>query len=263
MIKVLINGAVGKMGQAMAAGIAAEKDMQIVAACDVRSVGASYGTILGIESLNIAVSNDLEGQLAAFEPDVILDLTNPQAVKNDVLCAIAHKTPIVVGTTGLTDADKEEFSVMALSCNTPVFIVPNFALGAVLMMHFAAEAAKYFPDVEIIEKHHNQKLDAPSGTAAMTMQMIAQSRKPHVQGAILEREKLSGSRGGDYEGMKVHSVRLPGFVASQEVIFGSNGQLLTIKHDSISRESFVPGVLLAIRRINTLNGLVCGLEAVL
>jgi len=262
MIKVLVNGAAGKMGLAMSAGIAAENDMQIVAACDVRNTGRSLGELCGAD-IKAIIENDLQKAIEISEHDVILDLTNPQVVKQNVVTAVKNKVPVVVGTTGLTDDDKAELAVMSLENNAPVFIVPNFAIGAILMMRFAAEAAKYMPDVEIIEMHHNQKLDAPSGTAAMTMELIAQNREPHIQGAVNEKEKIAGSRGGDYEGIKVHSVRLPGFVASQEVIFGGTGQILKIRHDSISRESFVPGVLLAIRRVQSLSGVVCGLDSVM
>ena len=263
MIKVLISGAAGKMGLAMSAGIAAEKDMQIVAACDVRNVGKNLAELCGSNNVDVEIVSDLNDAIIKSEPDVILDLTNPQVVKNNVLTALKYKVPIVVGTTGLSEEDKEELALIALEQKTPVFIIPNFAIGAILMMRFAAEAAKYMPDVEIIEKHHEHKLDAPSGTAVMTMQLIAQNREPHLQGAVNEKEKISGSRGGDYEGMKVHSVRLPGYVASQEVIFGSAGQLLTIKHDSLSRECYIPGVLLALRKVQGLSGVVCGLDAVM
>ena len=145
-----------------------------------------------------------------------------------------------------------------------MFVSPNFALGAVLMMDFAARAAKYFPHVEVIELHHDQKKDAPSGTAIKTLEMMAAEREKVQQGQADEMEKIPGSRGGEYEGMRVHSVRLPGYVAHQEVIFGGKGQTLTIRHDSMSRESFVAGLLLSIRSIQDLTpGLVYGLENIL
>ncbi|MBC7335577.1 MAG: 4-hydroxy-tetrahydrodipicolinate reductase, partial [Clostridia bacterium] len=142
-------------------------------------------------------------------------------------------------------------------------LVPNFALGAVLMMHFARMAARYFPQVEIIEMHHEQKLDAPSGTALKTAEMILETRGEPPRAKVQEYERLHGSRGGDYRGIRIHSVRLPGYVAHQEVIFGGNGQILSIRHDSTSRESFIPGVLLAIKEVGRLRGLVYGLENVL
>ena len=156
-----------------------------------------------------------------------------------------------------------EVKTLAEANQTAALIVPNFALGAVVMIKLAAEAAKYFPDVEIIEKHHDQKLDAPSGTAILTAQKIAAVRAAHKQGHPEERETMPGARGGDFEGIRIHSMRLPGYVASQEVVFGSRGETLKIINDPVNRECYMPGVVLACKKIGSLQGLIYGLDQIL
>jgi len=262
-IKVLVNGAAGKMGRAMSAGIAKESDMKIVAAVDFKFTGNDLGLACGIDSLNVNIEEDLAAAISRTKPDVMVDFTNPQAVMKNIRIAVPQKVACVVGTTGLSQNDLQELDKLANEYNTPVFCASNFALGAVLMMRFAKEAAVYFPNVEVIERHHDQKLDAPSGTAITTLEMINDVREVFSQGAANEFEKIPSSRGGDYAGMRVHSVRLPGYVATQEVIFGSLGQILTIRHDAMSRECFLPGVLMAIRKIGALSGLVFGLEKII
>lgn len=262
-IRVLINGAAGKMGRAMSAGIAKESDMKIVAAVDFKFAGHDLGTACGMEPLNVMIEEDLEKAISRTKPDVMVDFTNPQAVMKNIRIAVPQKVACVIGTTGLSQNDLQEVAKLTDEYATPVFCAANFALGAVLMMRFAKEAALYFPNVEVIERHHDQKLDAPSGTAISTLEMINDVREVFSQGAANEFEKIPASRGGDYAGMRVHSVRLPGYVATQEVIFGSLGQILTIRHDAMSRECFLPGVLIAIRKIGGLSGLVCGLEKLL
>jgi 4-hydroxy-tetrahydrodipicolinate reductase len=168
----------------------------------------------------------------------------------------------VVGTTGMGEANLTELRQLCSTNDARCLVAPNFAIGAVLMMQFARAAAPHMPDCEIIEMHHNKKLDAPSGTAIKSAEMIAAARTAASADAT-EKVTLEGARGGDFEGIKVHSVRLPGFVASQEVIFGGQGQTLTIRHDTLDRSSFMPGVLLGIRKIGGCTGLVYGLEALL
>ncbi len=262
-IKIIINGAAGKMGKAMALGIIGEKDLKIVAAVDLKSIGSDLGLICGIDPSGILIENDLAKAIERTKPDVLVDFTNPQAVLKNIHIAVPQKVACVVGTTGLNNYELDQVNELALKYNTSVFIAPNFALGAVLMMEFAKEAAKYFPHVEVIERHHDQKLDAPSGTAIKTLEMIGEVRTVFSQGATNEFEKIPGSRGGDFHGARVHSVRLPGYIATQEVIFGSVGQLLTIKHDAMSRECFLPGLLLAIRKVRSIKGLVSGLDKII
>jgi len=244
-IRVLVTGAAGRMGREVVRAVTDAQDMEVAAAVD-----------LGV---------DLGNALRLQRPKVMVDFTVPEAVMPNIRLALAAKVIPLVGTTGLKTEFLDEITALCAQYKTPALIAPNFALGAVLLMRFAADAAKYFPDVEIIEMHHEKKLDAPSGTAALTAEMIARARvgKPRCepQGAF---ESVQGARGGKTEGdVTIHSVRLPGFVASQEVIFGGPGQRLSLRHDSIDRASFMPGVLLAIRKASTMTGLVYGLENLL
>jgi 4-hydroxy-tetrahydrodipicolinate reductase len=259
-IRVLVNGACGKMGRVMSAGIMAAGDMEIVAAVDIKGGGRDLGALAGGEPNGLLISEDLSASIRACKPDVLVDFTDPQAVMENLRAALPFSLPCVVGTTGLKEHELAEADALARRYRAAVFFTPNFALGAVLMMRFAQDAARYFPHVEVIERHHDQKLDAPSGTALATLEMIAKEREEFTQGAVDEFERLAGARGGAFQGARVHSVRLPGYVATQEVVFGGQGQLLTIRHDAMSRECFLPGVLLAIRKIGGLSGLVIGLE---
>lgn len=263
MIKILMNGAAGKMGRALSAGLVARGDMQICAAVDTKEVAVDYGFLCGMAELGFGPECDLAAAIERTSPDVVVDFTNPAAVMQNIKCALEHHVPIVVGTTGIDDYD-----LIAKWCRenrTSVFVASNFALGAVLMMRFAREAAKYMPQVEIIERHHDQKLDAPSGTAVTTLEMISEVREPQIQGNPQEFERLAGSRGAEVDGMRVHSVRLPGYVATQEVVCGAAGQILCIRHDALSREAYVPGVALAVEKILTFEPgtLVCGLDKLL
>ena len=262
-ITFLVNGAAGKMGRIITAGLMQQEDLQLVGAVDIKCVGQDVGALCGTEAVRIFVEDHLATALQKIKPQVMVDFTNPQAVMKNIRMALEQKVAVVVGTTGLGESELAEIEKLANIWQRPVFVAPNFALGAVLMMQFAATAAQYMPYVEIIEKHHDQKLDAPSGTALATLDKISQARAIFTQGAPNEFEKINGSRGGDYQGMRVHSVRLPGFVASQDVIFGDVGQTLTISHNSISRDSFVPGVVLAVRKILALKGLTYGLEKIM
>lgn len=262
-IKVLMNGALGKMGRSVSAGLAQFENIQLVAAVDNKAMDTDYGFIIGSENLGFGVGNSLAKAIEEVAPDVVVDFTNPAVVMKNVEIATALKTPIVVGTTGFTPADIKQVETWCAEFETSVFIASNFALGAVLMMKFAQEAAKYMPHIEVIERHHDQKLDAPSGTAVTTMEMIGEVRTPMAQGNLQEFERLAGSRGGEMDGMRVHSVRLPGYVATQEVIFGEIGQILTIRHDAINRDAYVPGVKLAVEKILEQEGLVQGLENIL
>ena len=250
------------MGQAVLKAVQEADGLELVGAVDIKG-GADTGSLVGLPANGILVETDLEALLARKKPEVMVDFTRPDVVFGNVMTALAHKTSPVVGTTGLSDEQKAEIAKAAEENDTPAFIAPNFAIGAVLLMVMSRQAAKYMPDVEIIELHHDKKLDAPSGTAIQTAAMIAEVRKAHKQGNPDEFEKLEGARGADYEGMHIHSVRLPGYVAHQEVIFGGLGQTLTIRHDSMNRESFMPGVVLAAKKVRSLKGLTVGLDKLL
>ena len=262
MTTVLVNGACGRMGQAVLKAVQDDKDLKLIGAVDIKG-GADTGELVGLAPNGILVETDLAAALERLKPEVMIDFTRPDVVFGNVVTALKHKVSPVVGTTGLSDAQEEEIKRLSVANGTPAFIAPNFAIGAVLMMVMCRQAAKYMPDVEIIELHHDNKLDAPSGAAVQTAAMMAEVRKAHHQGHPDEKEKLSGARGADYEGMHIHSVRLPGYVAHQEVIFGGLGQTLTIRHDSMNRESFMPGVVLAAQKVRGLTGLTIGLDKLL
>ncbi|NLT94519.1 MAG: 4-hydroxy-tetrahydrodipicolinate reductase [Clostridia bacterium] len=262
-IRVGVMGACGKMGQEICKAVLDDPDLVLEAALDVVNQGYELGTLLGRPQCKILIDSNLNDVLKKVKLDVIIDFTNAQAVLNNAPKVIEKGVNLVIGTTGLSTEEIKNLEELALKNNVGILIAPNFAIGAVLMMKFAREAAKFLPYVEIIEKHHNQKIDAPSGTAIKTLEEIAKVREPMVQGNAKEYEKIPGSRGGDYQGIKIHSMRLPGLVAHQEVIFGGLGQILTIKHDSLSRESFMPGILLGCKKVSSWKGLVYGLENIL
>ena len=255
MIRVLVNGALGRMGSEVVKKVLAEKDLELAGAVDTQQ-----GTLLGTE---VPVVTNLAQALADCQPDVVVDFTRPNVVMDNLRVILAQGVRAVVGTTGFSQEDLAEVDKLAREHHTAALIAPNFALGAVVMMKLACEAAKYFPHVEIIEKHHDNKLDAPSGTALITAQKIAEVRRAMHQGHPEEKETLAGCRGGDYEGMKIHSLRLPGYVASQEVVFGGQGETLKISTDPINRECYMPGVALACRKIMAAEGLLYGLDQVL
>ena len=262
MINILVNGAAGRMGQAVVAAVLDDPDLNLVAAVDVRT-GVDVGELVGKNVCGVIIEDDLESAIMTHQPQVMVDFTRPDVVMENISIALNAKVSPVVGTTGITPDYVEKIRALTQVNNTPAFIAPNFAIGAVLMMLMAQRAAKYMPDVEIIELHHDNKLDAPSGTALHTAQMIAEVRAEHKQGHPDETEKFPGARGAEFEGMHIHSVRLPGFVAHQEVILGGLGQTLSIRHDSLSRESFMPGVILACKKVLGLNGLTVGLDKLL
>ena len=262
MTTVLVNGACGRMGQAVLKAVQDDKELSLVGAVDIRG-GADTGELVGLAPNGVLVETELAAALERLKPEVMIDFTRPDVVFGNVVTALKHKVSPVVGTTGLSDDQKAEIEKLAIENGTPAFIATNFAIGAVLMMVMCKQAAKYMPDVEIIELHHDKKLDAPSGTAVQTAAMIAEVRQSHKQGHPDEKEKLTGARGAEYDGMHIHSVHLPGYVAHQEVIFGGLGQTLTIRHDSMNRESFMPGVVLAAQKVRGLTGLTIGLDKLL
>ncbi len=260
-IRVFVAGACGKMGAETVKTLLKQDDMEIVGASDIRNQGLDIGGVLGVSPVGIRISGLLDASiLHNLKADILVDFTNPQSVFTNAKTAIKAGVVPVIGATGLDEQEILELKELSLENNTGVFIAPNFALGAILMMRFAQETAKYFNNVEIIEYHHDQKLDAPSGTALKTAEMICQNRKPMLQGHPEEYEKIAGSRGGDMDGIHIHSVRLPGMIAHQEVIFGGYGQTLTIRHDAYTRETYMPGVLLAIRKSYKLGEFIIGLE---
>jgi 4-hydroxy-tetrahydrodipicolinate reductase len=253
-VRVGVLGANGRMGRTVCAAVAADPDLELVAA--VNTVAA------GQQVEGVTITNDLQALLDA-RAGVAVDFTHPSAVLDNVLWCVANGVHVVVGTTGMTldDHDRIAAAIVEHGSATNVVVAPNFAIGAVLMMHFAEQAARYLPAAEIIELHHDGKADAPSGTAWTTARRIAAARAESYRGP--EGESLQGSRGGDEDGVRIHSVRLPGLVAHQEVILGGAGQTLTIRHDSLDRASFMPGVVLAVKEIGARPGLTVGLDQLL
>lgn len=263
-LRVAVAGAAGRMGREVVRAVYEAEGMEMVAAIDRHHDGEDAGELAGVGLLGVPISSDLAAALRNSGAEVVVDFTVPASALSNIHAAITAGVSPVIGTTGLTPDDLAQVGAWAKAASLGALFAPNFAIGAVLMMQFAAQAARYLPDVEIIELHHENKLDSPSGTALMTAQRIAAARterpKPPPASPV---EKIPGARGASWDDIPIHSVRLPGYVAHQEVIFGGLGQTLTLRHDSLDRRSFMPGVVLAVRRVRSLSGLVVGLEQVL
>lgn len=242
-MRVGVLGAKGKVGTTMVEAVQAAEDLTFTAGVD---------------------AGDPLSLLTDSGTEVVIDFTHPDVVMDNLEFLIANGIHAVVGTTGFTDerlATVREW--LDAKPGAAVLIAPNFAIGAVLCMHFAQQAARHFESVEVIELHHPHKADAPSGTAARTARLIAEARKDMPPNPDATSTGLEGARGADVDGVPVHSVRLAGLVAHQEVLFGTRGETLTIRHDSLDRTSFVPGVLLAVRRVAERPGLTVGIEPLL
>jgi 4-hydroxy-tetrahydrodipicolinate reductase len=250
------------MGLMVCRAVAEADDLALVAAIDRSKVGQSIGASIGHPEVAVPVSDELDRLLEA-EVEVAVDFTHRDVVMDTIRWCVNHAVHLVVGTTGLTPEDLKEIeaAIGDEGAESNVVVAPNFALGAVLMERFASEAVRYFPAVEVIELHHDHKADAPSGTSIATARRLATERGRAWRGP--QAESVGGVRGGDLDGVRVHSIRLPGLVAHQEVIFGGQGQTLTIRHDSTDRSSFMPGVLMAVRAVMTRPGLTVGLEPLL
>ncbi|MFY9589017.1 MAG: 4-hydroxy-tetrahydrodipicolinate reductase [Actinomycetota bacterium] len=263
MIRVGVIGAYGKMGREVCRAVAEDPECVLVAAVDVNGSGQQIGPLIGHADLNVPIFDELEA-LTDAEVDVAIDFTHPDSVMDDVRWCVRHAVHVVVGTTGISSADLDEIRALIEEegSESNVFVAPNFAIGAVLMMRFSAAASKFMPSVEIIELHHSKKADAPSGTAVKTAEEIAKARAEGGEDTT-GTELAPGARGAEVAGIRVHSVRLPGLVAHQEVILAGPGQSLTIRHDSYDRASFMPGVLLAVKNITKHPGLTYGLENLL
>lgn len=251
-IKVAVVGCAGRMGSAAVEAVSAADDMEVVCGVDPFAEGEFPFPVYA--SVSEAVE---KGGV-----EVMVDFTMPSVVADNLRVALPAGIDCVVGTTGLSNEALEELAALAPE-GTCLFYAPNFTTGAVLMMQFAKAAAPYFPEAEVMEYHHARKKDAPSGTAVRTAQMIAEARDyrdSNAPGSETEMPGMEGARGALVDGVPVHSVRSMGYVASQEVVFGSMGQTLTIRHDSWDRSSYMPGVLLGIRSVADKSGLVVGLE---
>lgn len=269
-IPVVVNGAAGKMGREVVKAVAQAEDMTLLGAIDrnPEHQGKDAGELAGLEPLEVPITDQLESMLAFAAQErqigVMVDFTHPSTVYDNVRSAIAYGIRPVVGTTGLSSEQIYDLTEFADKASTGCLLIPNFSIGMVLLQQAAITASQYFDHVEIIELHHNQKADAPSGTAIQTAQMLAEMGKNYNQAVVEETEKLPGARGSlAKDGIRIHSVRLPGLIAHQEVIFGAAGQIYTLRHDTSDRACYMPGVLLAIRKVLQLKSLVYGLEKIL
>ena len=242
-IRVLVNGAKGRMGQEVVKAVTAASDLELVDQTDL--------------------GDDLIARIKASQAQAVVDFTTAAVAFENTRKILEAGVHPVVGTSGLLAEQVAELQQLAEDKGIGGLIAPNFAIGAVLLMKYAQDAAKYLPDVEVIELHHNRKADAPSGTAVKTAQLIAEARQEIPKALVEEKELFEGARGSEVHGVRVHSLRLPGLVAHQEVIFGGTGETLTIRHDSIHRESFMPGVCLACRKVIGTQQLFYGLEHLL
>ena len=248
MIRVAVCGSNGKMGKEVVRAVLNQPNMELVAKIDI--INGDYASI--------------EDALKAVKFDILVDFTQPKSIYENALFCLNNNIKPVIGTTGLKDEEIAELKRLSTEKNVACLIAPNFSTGAVLMMMFAQKAAKYFDNAEIIELHHNQKKDAPSGTAVKTALMMSEAKSDFTTNNCPEVETIQGARGGNsYSNIHIHSVRMPGYIASQEVILGEEGQILKIRHDSMNRECYMKGVILAINHVNEHNGFIYGLENIM
>jgi 4-hydroxy-tetrahydrodipicolinate reductase len=247
------------MGKEVVKLVLTADHLELVAAIDSKE-GQDAGQLVGLEHAGVIVRSDLQAALEESGAQVVVDFTTPHSVMHNVRTAIAAGVRPVVGTTGFSPENIKELDELCRQQGIGGIIAPNFSIGAILMMKFAAQASKYFPNLEIIEFHGDQKLDAPSGTAVKTAEMISETREELKQGNPNETETIEGSRGGYFNGFRIHSVRLPGIFAQQEVVMGGFGQTLKIRHDSYDRACYMPGVDVAIQRVLDLTGITYGFE---
>ena len=249
MIKVAVCGALGKMGKEVVQAVTECPETELTAQIDIAGENM-YHTI--------------EEASKAASIDIVIDFTQPKSIFENAKYCLNNRIKIVIGTTGLKDEEIEYLKKLSKEKNTGCLIAPNFSTGAVLMMMFARQAAKYFDNAEIIELHHNQKKDAPSGTSIKTAAMMAEVKEDFTKNNCPETETIKGARGGNsYSNIHIHSVRMPGYIASQEVIFGSSGQIMTIRHDSMDRKCYMQGVLLAVKHVAKNNDFVYGLDNIM
>ena len=275
-LSVVVAGALGRMGAEVIKTVVAAADCQLVGAVDTTpgKEGADVGLELGLGELEVAITADFEGTLCqasqAVRNDgpgqgaVLVDFTHPSVVYEHTRAAIAYGVHPVIGTTGLSPEQLSELAQFAAEASVGGAVIPNFSVGMVLLQQAAAAAARFYDFAELTELHHNRKADAPSGTCIKTAELMEDLGKSFNPLQVEEHETLAGCRGGQREsGLRLHSIRLPGLVAHQEVMFGAPGETYTLRHDTIDRSAYMPGVLLTARKVRQLEGLVYGLERLL
>jgi 4-hydroxy-tetrahydrodipicolinate reductase len=260
-VKVVVHGALGRMGREVLNALCNDPQLKPVGAVECEASNEYLPLPDG--SGDIPLSTNLEALLDQCRPEVLVDFSIAEATMPAVRTAVKYKVNLVIGTTGLIAEDLKEIDQLTAGNKLGAVVAPNFALGAVVMVHLAKKAAKFFDYAEIIEMHHEQKADAPSGTALSTAKAMLEMRSEPFLQATTRKETLKSSRGGQMEGITLHSIRLPGLMAHQEVIYGAPGQTLTIRHDTINRECYMAGVILAIKRVTGLRGLTYGLATLL
>lgn len=262
MTTVMVCGTTGKMGREVVKAVNNDQELTLIGGIDPSAAGEDLGLAAGIEKLDIAIHASLTEALSKRKPDVIVDFTTPAIIFENAKTVLEAGVHMVIGTTGLTAEQRDELAAIGARTGANCLVAPNFSLGAVMLMKTAAQLAPYFPNVEIIELHHNHKYDAPSGTAVLTAKLINDAKAAAKVEAEEDktRESLPGARGAKVDDVTIHSVRLPGYVAHQEVLFGGYDETLTLRHDSLSRLSFMPGVVLACKKIKEKKGLTYGLE---
>ncbi|MEK3776576.1 4-hydroxy-tetrahydrodipicolinate reductase [Paenibacillus sp. FSL K6-4396] len=260
VIRVAVIGAAGRMGREVVKLVLQDPELELAAAVNRSGAGTDAATLVGLPECGVLVTDDIEMAFAETKPQVMVDFTVPQFAFAHTEIAIRHGVRPVMGVTGFTPEQIEQLDKQCQDKGIGGLIAPNFSIGAILMMRFAAQAAKHMPNVEIIEYHGDQKLDAPSGTAIKTAELIAANREELRQGNPNEEETIEGSRGGYYNGFRIHSVRLPGVFAQQEVVFGDYGQSLKIRHDSYERAGYMPGVKIGVQKVMEYTGMIYGFD---
>jgi 4-hydroxy-tetrahydrodipicolinate reductase len=260
-ITVAVNGALGRMGSTVLSAAAAEKGVTPVGGADIAASSDSV-TISGT-SVSVPLASGLRELFQTVKPDVVVDFTNGEASKDAIITCINAGVRVVSGSTGLSPDDLKEIERLAAEKEVGVISASNFALGAVVLMHLASIASKYFDYADLLESHHEMKVDAPSGTALSIAEAMIEGRGSGFEQNVADLQTLANTRGGDFQGINVHSARMPGRVARHEVVFGALGQTLTMIHDSINRDSFMPGVMLGVKHVVGEKKLVIGLANVL
>ncbi len=275
-IPVVVAGALGRMGSFVIKAVHFSNDCKLIGAIDTeaKSEGVDVGKAIGIQELNVSLTTDFEACLCAASqspisrsPDggaVLVDFTHPSVVYEHTRTAIAYGVHPVIGTTGLTSEQLQDLNEFAQKASIGSAVIPNFSIGMVLLQQAAVAAATFYDNIELTELHHNKKADAPSGTCIKTAELIEELGKTFNDKEVEEKESLPGCRGAQRKsGLRLHSIRLPGLVAHQEVMFGAIGETYTLRHDTIDRTAYMPGVLLAVRKVRQLKGLIYGLEKII
>jgi 4-hydroxy-tetrahydrodipicolinate reductase len=260
-ITILVHGALGRMGREVVAAISRDPELELVGAVDIKATQDQLTLPDG--SKKVPLSTELNSLIEAKNPKVLLDFTIAEAAISAARLALKHGVNVVIGTSGLSEDNLKEIAQLSEANKVGAVVAPNFTIGAAVLLNAAKAAAKLFDYVDIIEMHHHEKVDAPSGTALATAKALLQSRGKPFLYSKTKKETLSGTRGGEIDGVAIHSVRLPGFVASQEVVFGGQGQTLSFRHDTIGRECYMPGIIMAIKEVVHRKGLVYGLDTLL